>query len=100
MLCVPIEKQFETDIKGLKCFRALIMFNIHKISFFFILASAANIIWIFLWHFEQILSSLLVMLVLFVSLFVMYLRLNIGKEKVSLKKNYSYMFQSVFISDG
>jgi len=71
---------------------------LEKISFFFILASAANIIWIFLWHFEQILSSLLVMLVLFVSLFVMYLRLNIGKEKVSLKeKLFIHVPISVYI---
>ena len=57
-----------------------------KISYFFILASIANIIWIFLWHYEQVLLSLLAMLVLFVSLLLMYLRLNIGKEKVSLKE--------------
>jgi hypothetical protein len=59
---------------------------LEKISFLFILASVANIIWIFLWHYEQVLLSLLAMLVLFVSLLLMYLRLNIGIEKVSLKE--------------
>ena len=59
---------------------------LEKISYFFILASIANIIWIFLWHYEQVLLSLLAMLVLFGSLLVMYLRLNIGKEEVSLKE--------------
>jgi len=58
---------------------------IEKISFYFILASIANITWIFLWHYEQILSSLLAMLVLFVSLLMIYLRLNIGKESLDLK---------------
>jgi len=58
---------------------------LEKISFFFILASIANIIWIFLWHYEQILLSLLAMVLLFFSLITIYLRLNIGKEKTSMK---------------
>jgi hypothetical protein len=57
-----------------------------KISFFFILSSIANILWIFLWHYQQISLSLLAMLLLFVSLLMIYLRLNIGLEKVSLKE--------------
>jgi len=59
---------------------------LEKISFFFIIASLANIIWIFLWHYEQVLLSLLAMILLFVSLLVVYLRLNIGIEQVSLKE--------------
>jgi len=59
---------------------------LEKISFFFILASLANIIWIFLWHYEQIVLSLLAMILLFVSLLVIYLRLNIGIEKVSMRE--------------
>lgn len=59
---------------------------LEKISFFFILASIANIIWIFLWHYEQVVLSLLAMVLLFVSLLMIYLRLNIGLEKVSLKE--------------
>jgi len=71
---------------------------IEKISYFFILASIANIIWIFFWHYEQILLSLLAMIVLFVSLLVMYLRLNIGKEEVSLKeKLFIHVPISVYI---
>ena len=59
---------------------------LEKISFFFILASLANIIWIFLWHYEQVVLSILAMILLFVSLLMIYLRLNIGLEKVSLKE--------------
>ena len=71
---------------------------LEKIGFFFILASLANIIWIFLWHYEQVLLSLLTMLVLFGSLLVMYLRLNIGKEEVSLKeKLFIHVPISVYI---
>jgi len=61
---------------------------LEKISYFFILASMANIIWIFLWHYEQVILSILAMAVLFVSLLLMYLRLNIGKEKVTMKERF------------
>ena len=57
-----------------------------KIKPFFLLASAANIIWIFLWHYEQVGLSLLVTIVLLISLIAVYLKLNIGQEKVTLKE--------------
>lgn len=56
---------------------------LEKISFFFIISCIANIIWIFLWHYEQILLSFFAMILLFLSLFVMYQRLHIGIENVS-----------------
>jgi hypothetical protein len=59
---------------------------LEKISYFFIIASLANIIWIFLWHYELILLSLLAMLFLFISLLLIYLRLNIDLEEVSIKE--------------
>lgn len=58
---------------------------IEKISFLFILASFANILWIFLWHYEQIFLSLIPMIILFISLLLIYTRLNIGVEKTSFK---------------
>ena len=71
---------------------------IEKISLFFIIASLANILWIFLWHYEQILFSLLAMILLFFSLLVIYLRLNIGIEKVSIReKLFLHVPISVYI---
>jgi len=61
---------------------------IQKIGFWFILGSIGNIAWIFLWHYEQILWSMIPILVLFVSLLMIYLRLNIGKSKASKKERY------------
>jgi hypothetical protein len=58
---------------------------LEKTSYFFIIASIANILWIFLWHYEQVLLSLLAMILLFASLLAIYLRLNIGIERVSRK---------------
>jgi hypothetical protein len=71
---------------------------LEKISYYFLLASVANITWIFLWHYEQILLSLFAMLVLFGSLLVLFLRLNIGKENVSLnEKLFIHVPISVYI---
>jgi hypothetical protein len=71
---------------------------LEKISYFFILASLANIIWIFLWHYEQIVLSLLAMLMLLVSLLIIYLRLKIGLEKLTLKeKLFIHVPISVYI---
>jgi len=61
---------------------------IEKISFWFILASIGNIIWIFLWHYEQIILSILPMLLLFVSLLMIYLRLEIGSRDASKMIRY------------
>jgi hypothetical protein len=71
---------------------------IEKVSYFFIIASIANILWIFLWHYEQVLLSLIAMILLFVSLLAIYLRLNIGIEKVSIKdKLFIHVPISVYI---
>ncbi len=74
---------------------------LEKISYFFILANTANIVWIFLWHYEQVILSLFATLVVFVSLLVVYLRLNIGLEKVSMKdKLFVHVPISVYIGWG
>jgi len=57
-----------------------------KISFLFVLSCIANVVWIFLWHYEQIGLSIVPMLVLLASLIAIYLRLQIGKSVVSLKE--------------
>ncbi len=62
------------------------MIFLEKIGFLFIIASLANIGWIFAWHYEQIFLSLLAMLILFVCLLIIYLRLDIGKVNVNLKE--------------
>jgi hypothetical protein len=59
---------------------------IEKIGGWFILASLANITWIFLWHYELVAFSLLAMLVLFFSLLAIYLKLGIGLSTKTLKE--------------
>ncbi|MHA2391884.1 MAG: hypothetical protein ACXAEX_07930 [Promethearchaeota archaeon] len=52
---------------------------LNKIGYFFILSSIANVAWIFVWHYQLVPISLIVMVILFVSLLMIYLRLGIGK---------------------
>jgi len=59
-----------------------------KISFWFILAAIGNIVWIFLWHYEQIVLSMIPILVLFISLLMAYVRLDIGNSNASKKERY------------
>ena len=63
---------------------------VEKIGAFFILASIGNITWIFLWHNEQIILSMLPMILLFFSLLMIYQRLEIGKTKIQLKEKIFY----------
>jgi len=59
---------------------------IKKTSYYFFLAGLANMSWIFAWHYQQVLLSVLIMLVLFGSLLKIYLNLGVGKEIVSRKE--------------
>jgi len=48
-----------------------------------IISAVANIIWIFLWHYQVFALTLVAMVALLLSLIVVYQRLGIGKVKVS-----------------
>ena len=53
---------------------------VEKIGPWFLIASAANIGWIFLWHYQRVSASLLAMLLLLAALLAVYLRLGIGVQ--------------------
>ena len=59
-----------------------------KISYYFILASIANILWIFAWHYEKVALSLVFMIVLLLSLLTIFLRLDIGKTILAKKERF------------
>ncbi len=48
-----------------------------------VLGGVANCLWIFLWHYEQFVGTLGAMLVLLATLIAVYLRLGVGRTKVS-----------------
>jgi hypothetical protein len=53
------------------------------------LGGLANIAWIFLWHYEKFAWTLVAMLVLLATLIITYLRLGIGRVKVSSAERYT-----------
>jgi hypothetical protein len=52
----------------------------------FVLSSFLNIVWLVLWQYEFLSLSVLLMFLLLSSLILIYLRLGIGKSKVSLRE--------------
>jgi hypothetical protein len=54
-----------------------------RIGVFFFISSVANIGWIFAWHYEVVVLSLLIMLILLGSLISVYVRLNIGRREAA-----------------
>jgi len=56
---------------------------LQQITFLFIVSSIANSAWIFLWHYEYVGLSLLMMIILLLSLLALYVRLKIGRSIVS-----------------
>ncbi|MBN1410117.1 MAG: tryptophan-rich sensory protein [Spirochaetales bacterium] len=61
---------------------------IKKIGIFFVLSCAANIGWIFAWHYEQVFLSLVIMLLLLASLLTVYLKLGTGTKPVSKREKF------------
>ena len=69
-----------------------------RIGWLFILSSLLNIIWLFLWQYEYLSASTVVMFLLFGSLLAIYLRLNVGKSSVSMREKLAvHMPFSVYL---
>jgi len=54
-----------------------------RIGYLYALSCLANSAWIFLWHYEEFAWTLVVMAVLLLSLITIYLRVGIGRRRVS-----------------
>ena len=59
---------------------------VNQIGLLFALSGVLNISWLFLWHYELMIYSLIIMLLLLVDLALIYLRLGIGGDSVSFKE--------------
>jgi hypothetical protein len=57
--------------------------DLRSIGYLFVASSAANIVWIFLWHYEIFPLTIVAMLALLGSLIAIYLGLDIGRAQVS-----------------
>ena len=63
--------------------------RLRSIGYIFILSCAANIAWLFLWHYEVFEFTLIAMLVLLVTLIAIYLRLDISRSEVSIAEKWA-----------
>ena len=61
---------------------------LQRIGYLFVLASAANIAWLFFWHYNLFVLSLVAMLTLLGSLIAIYLRLGIGRVRTSTAEKW------------
>lgn len=59
-----------------------------RIGYWFVASCAFNCVWLFLWHYEQFVLTLLTMLGLLVSLLFTYQRLNTGHRQVSRPEKF------------
>jgi hypothetical protein len=57
--------------------------RLRQTGWWFVLSSAANSIWLVLWHYGYFALSVVAMLILLASLIVIYLRLGVGRQNVS-----------------
>lgn len=64
--------------------------NYHeRIGWLFVFSSLLNIAWLFLWQFEYLGLSVILMFLLLAALIAIYLRLNIGQSPVPLRERLS-----------
>jgi tryptophan-rich sensory protein len=69
-----------------------------KISFFFVLSSIFNIVWLFLWQYEFLCFSVVLMFLLLFSLIAIYVRLGVGKSKVPMRERLAiHLLFSVYL---
>ena len=54
-----------------------------RIGVLFVVSSALNVLWLFAWQYEALLASVVILLLLLGSLSAIYVRLGVGKEKVT-----------------
>jgi hypothetical protein len=59
---------------------------LNKISWLFILSSIVNIAWLFVWQYEYLSLSVLLIFALLVTLIAIYVRLGIGKSNAILRE--------------
>jgi benzodiazapine receptor len=69
-----------------------------QINVLFILSGVFNVLWLFLWHYDQIVLSVALMFALLATLIAVYLRLGIGKASATLKeKAFVHLPFSVYL---
>jgi len=69
-----------------------------RIGWLFVVSCLLNIVWLFLWQYEYLSISVVLMFMLLATLIAIYLRLNIGKSTVPLREKLAvHMPFSVYL---
>ena len=58
--------------------------RLRRVGYLFALSCVANVAWLFLWHYEVFVLTVVAMVTLLLSLIAIYLRLEIGRTRVSV----------------
>jgi benzodiazapine receptor len=59
---------------------------LRQISVLFVLSCVFNVVWLFLWHYDQIVLSVVLMFALLATLIAVYMRLGIGKVSATRRE--------------
>lgn len=62
--------------------------RLRRMGYWFAVSGAANIAWLFLWHYEHFVLTLVAMFILLLSLIAIYLRLRIGRVHIGLLERW------------
>ena len=62
--------------------------RLRRIGYLFSLSCLANVIWLFLWHYELFIYTIAIMIALLGLLIAIYLRLEIGRAQVAMKEKW------------
>lgn len=62
--------------------------RLRRVGYWFALSCLANIVWLFLWHYERFTYTIIIMVALLGLLIGIYLRLGIGRAQVPVKEKW------------
>jgi hypothetical protein len=62
--------------------------RLRRVGYLFALSCVANVVWLFLWHYEVFQLSIVAMVALLLLLIAVYLRLEIGRTEVSTAEKW------------
>lgn len=63
---------------------------VDRIGYLFSISNSLNVLWIFLWQFEHLALSVIVIFLLLATLIMIYLRLEIGKSRAPLRERIAF----------
>jgi translocator protein len=76
--------------------KEIIFPNIQQIGYLFLLTCFFNMAWLFAWHWEQLILSLILMIGLFVSLLLLNEKIRSGRQKLNNQQKFSHATFTIY----